>query len=105
MLLGTANGIVSSLDVAKYLKELTDRFCQNESHVQLFDNVIRPPLFSRFLSDVFLWSPMKQLHIQLFCPIHGSPLQESVWTTLSRKNSNQNPRLKYGLQRNVLLIQ
>ena len=48
---------------------------------------------------------MKQLHIQLFCPIHGIPLQGSVWTTSSRKNSNQNQRLIYGLQRNILLIQ
>ena len=63
MLLGTANGVVISLDVEKYLKKLTDRFCQNESHVQLFDNVIWPPFFSRFLPDVFLWSPVKQLHI------------------------------------------
>ena len=105
MLLGTANGIVFSLDVEKYLKELTDRSCQNELHVQLFDNVIRPPLFSRFLPEVFLWSPVKQLYIQLSCPIHGSPLQESVWTTSSRKNSNQNQRLIYGLQRSILLIQ
>ena len=78
MPLSRANGIVISLDVEKYLKELTSRFCQNESNVQLFDNVIQPPLFSRFLPDVFLWSPVKQVHIQLFCPIHASPLQESV---------------------------
>ena len=32
MILGTANGIVISLDVEKYLKELTDRFYRNESH-------------------------------------------------------------------------
>ena len=105
MILGTVNGIVISLDVEEYLKELTDRFYRNESHAQLFDNVIQPPLFSRFLPDIFLWSPVKQLNIQLLCPIHGIPLQESVWTTSSRKNSNQNPRLIYGLQRNILLIQ
>ena len=32
MILGTANGIVISLDVEKYLKELTDRLYRNESH-------------------------------------------------------------------------
>ena len=43
--------------------------------------------------------------MQLFCPIHGIPLQESVWTKSSRKNSNRNPRPIYGLQRYILLIQ
>ena len=105
MLLVTANGVVISLDVEEYLKQLRDRFCQNESYIQLFHNVIWRPFFSRFLPDVFLWFPVKQLHIQLCCPIHGSPLQESVWKTSSRKNNNQNPRLIYELQRNVLLIQ
>ena len=64
MLLGTANGIAISLDVGKYLKELTCRFYRNESHVQLFDNVIQPPLFFHFLPGAFLWSPVKQLNIQ-----------------------------------------
>ena len=99
MLLGTANGVVISLDVEKYLKELTDQFCQNESHVNW------PPFFSRLLPDVFLWSPVKQLHIQLCCPIQRNTLKESVCTTSSRKNSNQDTRLIYGLQRNILLIQ
>ena len=49
--LGTANRIVISLDVGKYLKQLTDRFYRNESHAQLFGNVIQPPLFCRFLPD------------------------------------------------------
>ena len=66
MLFGITNAIVISLDVEKYLKELTDIFCQNESHVQLFDNVIQPPLFPRFLPDVFLWSPVKQLPYSYF---------------------------------------
>ena len=105
MILGTANGIFISPDAEKYLKKITDRFYRNESYAQLFDNVIQPPLFSRFLPDIFLWSPVKQLYIQLFCPIHGIPLQESVWTTSSRKNNNQNPKFIYGLQRNILLIQ
>ena len=65
MILSTANGIVISLHVEKYLKELTDKFYRNESHAQLFDNVIQPPLFSRFLPDIFLWFPVKQLHMQL----------------------------------------
>ena len=104
-ILGTVNGIVISLDVMKYLKELTTRFYQKKSHAQLFENVIQRPLFSFFLPDIFLWSPVKELHIQLFCPIHRIPLQESVWIISSRKNSNQNPRLIYGLQRNTLLIQ
>ena len=51
--LGTANRIVISLDVGKYLKELTDRFYRNESHAQLFDNVIQPPLFCLFLPDFY----------------------------------------------------
>ena len=48
MILGTANRIVISLDVEKYLKDLSDRFYRNESHSQLFDNVIQPPSFSSF---------------------------------------------------------
>ena len=39
MILGTPNGIVISLDVEKYLKELINRLYRNESHAQLFDNV------------------------------------------------------------------
>ena len=57
-ILGTVNGIVISLDVMKYLKELTTRFYQKKSHAQLFENVIQPPLFSFFLPDIFLWSPV-----------------------------------------------
>ena len=78
MILGTPNGIVISLDVEKYLKELINRLYRNESHAQLFDNVIQPLLFSGFLPDIFLWSPVKQLHIPLFCPIHGIPLQDVI---------------------------
>ena len=105
MILGTANRIVISLDVEKYLKELSDRFYRNESHSQLFDNVIQPPSFSRFLPYIFLWSRVIKLHIQLFYPIYCIHLQESAWTTSSQKNNNQNLRLLYGLQRNILLTQ
>ena len=40
-ILGTVNGIVISLDVMKYLKELTTRFYQKKSHARLFENVIQ----------------------------------------------------------------
>ena len=51
--------------------------------MKLFDSVTQPPLFPLFLPDIFLWSPVEQLYIRLFCAIHGIPLQESIWTTLS----------------------
>ena len=78
MILGTANRIVISLDVEKYLKELSGRFYRNESHSQLFDNVIQPPSFSRFLPYIFLWSRVIKLHIQLLYPIYCIHLQESA---------------------------
>ena len=78
MILGTANRIVISLDVEKYLKDLSDRFYRNESHSQLFDNVIQPPSFSRFLPYIFLWSRVIKLHIHLFYPIYCIHLQESA---------------------------
>ena len=73
MLLGTANGVVISHDVEKYLKELTDWFFQNESHIQLLDNVIWSPLFSRFLPDVFhgsQWNNYIQSYFFQFRLVH-----------------------------------
>ena len=96
--------MIVSKAVSDYLKVLTERFVKNPGD-QLFDTVIAPSVSNRGFPSVFLWSPVLQYDLNLFCPLHGCNLGLSVWIIYSIKDRNAIPKLIYRREFNILLIQ
>ena len=59
------------------------------------------------LPNVFIWSPLETFSFgDVLCPKHASALKVGFWTdNVIELSGHSNPRLAYGVNDNVLIIQ
>ena len=94
---------------ANYNRTLVEEFKKNPRSTR-FDNVIVPPrtgenVMDFFYPKIFTWCPIDHFGLEVKCPEHGSTLQVGGFTEEVERNSPRNPRLRYDLHGNILIIQ
>ena len=91
-------------DLAKEVTDLIKQFLDDPTDARFKQEVHFGP---HGLYSIFIYSPIEQYSIEpIICPLHGTPLTTSSLTAnFDTRNRNLNPRLVFGLERNIILIQ
>ena len=84
------------------LSNLLDEFRSHPAHPR-YNCVIYSGM--KKIPKVFIWCPKQHLNIDIFCPLHKTPLVFHCWTSNVKADSFRQPRLVYDLHGNIVFVQ
>ena len=101
----TSQGVTLRKEEESILRSLISEFEKDPTNDR-FDHVIQLGIAKRnALPKVFIWCPLKHFRINVYCPIHKSPLVFHSWNADLESRSFNEPRLVYDLHGNIVLVQ
>ena len=105
MTTGISQGVILGKEEQCILKSIINEFDKDPMNDR-FDHVIQTGLTKwNILPKVFVWCLLKHFRMDIYCPVHKTPLSFHSWCDeLEKRNSNE-PRLVYDLHGNIILVQ
>lgn len=105
MATGISQGVILGREEERILKSIINEFDKDPINDR-FDHVIQTGITKwNVLPKVFIWCPLKHFRMNVYCPVHKTPLSFHAWSDGLEKRSFNEPRLVYDLHGNIILVQ
>lgn len=102
---GISQGVILGREEQRILTNIINEFDKDPINDR-FDHVIQTGLTKwQVLPKVFIWCPLKHFRMDVYCPVHKTPLSFHSWCDDVEKRNSNEPRLVYDLHGNIILVQ